>query len=261
MQYLERTAQLRAALLQRTDLIDHIRDIFCKHISGNRKGLPWCGEGTLRRVYAIGKCDTPSGTLNLLLKVRNDIDTMSNFDSVAGRIKDNEDLQTGEREELGAFDAYYSFAAGLTDKFGFVDEMARSCFLKEIKRRTGWAEFSILNSVPQTFRLDDDEWPGTSLRVGDLGALPYAQMVLNCNGIYGCLVEGLPPLVKSLNSADMGHDEGTVERGRIIDLGSAHCLLSKLNGRINRETFKHPDYLGLIARGTKYFAPDYRIDL
>lgn len=261
MQYLERTLQVKNALLQRPDLLKHIGDVFRKHIAGDRKQLPWKGGGTLRVVYAVGTCEVPDGTFNLLLKVRHEVGTLSDFARLSGIGEKYPATMTMEREELGAADAYYSFAAGLMDEMGFKSPESFAQFLDEAQTTYAPGECRLFQQTPMRFRFDSKQWFGTRVAVGDIGALPYANVVLQCDGVYGLIVEGRPPIIESKRTAFENNDDSTVEHGRLVDLGSAQCFLSKLNGKMNRQTCVHGDLLGLIARGGKYFLPKYRIDL
>ena len=56
MQYVERTLQVKSALLERPDLLEKIRAIFTSHIAidGVRESI---GEGDNRKVYVVGECE------------------------------------------------------------------------------------------------------------------------------------------------------------------------------------------------------------
>ncbi len=143
----------------------------------------------------------------------------------------------------------------------YKSEESYAQFLAESKRWSTPSAFNLYRQIARPIRFNDKNWFGTRVEVGDIGALPYANVVVQCDGYYGCIVEGRPSLIEPKRTAYQGdEDEGTVEHGRIMDLGSAHCFLNKLNGKMSRETCIHSDFLGLIAQGKKYFAHDYRLD-
>lgn len=69
MQYLERTLQVKAALLGRPDLLEKMRAIFASHIAKDTVHQP-VGSGGSRCAYGVGVCEVaPEVKINLLLKL------------------------------------------------------------------------------------------------------------------------------------------------------------------------------------------------
>lgn len=248
MQYLERTLQVKAALLEQPDLLEEQRATFSAHLGlgGERETI---GRGNTRWVYNVGVCEIAPGVkVQLVLKLMKDPTRMS-FSSAAKRWNHN------EWSEFGAFETYYDFIAGHIDTLSF-------------KSRTGYEKYitdSVLGKgLKPTFMLSES-WGGTRVKPGDIGAIPYFQMAVRYGEWFGVLTEGEPPLVEPMGTAqDHGTlDDYTVERGRIIDLGPAQTLLIDIDrgGSVFSRRGRYPGNLGIRARGAKYFAKAHRLDI
>lgn len=247
MQYLERTLQVRAALHERPDLLDTIKNIFAIHVAKDEKCEP-IGKGNSRWAYEVGPCEVAVGvTINLLLKLKTSSLRLKYSHS-------SKRSQFGDLAEFGAFEVYYDFVAGHIENISFRTQAG----FKRYK-----AETILGRTVPFTFALCD-RWGGTRVERGDLGALPYFQMAIRHKGLFGHLTEGEPPFIEPKYTAeDRGTmDDYTVESGRIIDIGGTQSLLidADQGGHIKHGE-RYPNNLGLWNRGAKYFSRDYRLDL
>ena len=248
MQYLERTLQVKAALLEQPDLLAEQRATFLAHL-GLERERETIGRGNTRWVYDVGVCEISPGTkIHLVLKLMKDHSRMS-FSSAAKRWSHN------EWSEFGAFETYYDFIAGHIGTIAF-------------KSRAGYEKYttsSVLGKGLKSTFLLSEHWGGTRVQPGDMGAIPYFQMVVRFGKWFGVLTEGEPSLVEPLGTAeDWGTmDDDTVERGRIIDLGPVQAFLIDLDrgGSIFNRNARYPGNLGIRARGAKYFAPANRLDL
>lgn len=246
MLYADRTLQIKTALLARPDLITTIRTIFEGHLTHQDTGKE-LGKGTSRTAYEVGTCEIEEGrSVNLLLKL-NQTQYMKYSDAV------RQWLGT-ELSEFGAFETYYDFATGRIASLSFRSE-------KEWSKCCERAN----HVFPRTFSLND-EWGGTRVGSGDLGAVPYFQMAVRYHRKwFGCITEGLPPLIEPNGSATCRwtRDENTVEDSRIIDLGRSHCTLIEIDrgGSLGSLSERYPGNLGIRARGQKYFSPQYRLDV
>ena len=264
MQYIERTRLVLEQVRQQPDLLKQIHHICDEHFHGDMQVLEdeglVSGKGSTRLVYDVGTLQIPdTGTLNLLLKVGKEPRFNEEFAIAAGRhafIHKNNG--TSQREQLGAFEVYYSFAAGFLAEISYKNKEAYAKFCKEAEDQpyVRWA-------AKPLFRLDAHDWEGTRIDVGDVGAVPFFHMAVRYGKWFACLTEGLPALIEPRGTArsDDGVDEKTVEYSRIIDLGSDHSLLIRLNGEYSLKTHTHGDFLGLIARGEKYFDPENCLEL
>ncbi|GEM_PF-3146020 len=224
-------------------LLEMLRSIFDSHILRDRKHMPM-GVGETRVVYEIGTCEIGLNMpINLLLKLNKDPDRMT-YSEVA----------TCECGEFGAFETYYNFVAGYISTISF---------LSMAKYKKYHATYGVRKKKPYTFSLADS-WGGTQVTQGDIGALPYFQMVVKYKGLYGYLTEGLPPLIEPNHTAECydTDDISTVSHGRIIDLSSNQCLLREIDkgGLINLAR-RHPNNLGVRTRGKKYFLARNRLDI
>jgi hypothetical protein len=246
MLYADRTLQIKTALSTRPDLIETIHTIFEDHLNHRYTGKE-VGNGSSRTAYEVGVCEIEDGkNIHLLLKL-NPVQYMKYSDAVRHWIGT-------ELSKFGAFETYYDFAAGLITSLSF-------------RSKRGWEECCERGShlFPQTFSLND-EWGGTRVGLGDLGAVPYFQIAVRYHRKwFGSLTEGLPPLIEPNGSATCrwARDENTVEDCRIIDLGRSHCTLIEIDrgGSLGSLTERYPGNLGIRARGQKYFSPQYRLDV
>jgi hypothetical protein len=247
MQYLERTLQVRSALLERPDLQATIRNIFASHVEKDGKYEP-IGRGNSRWAYEVGQCEMAAGvTINLLLKLKTSPLRLK-YSHASKR------SQSSDLAEFGAFEVYYDFVAGHLESISFRTKAGFNRYKQEtILGRT----------IPFTFALSD-RWGGTRVERGDLGAIPYFQIAVRHKGLFGHLTEGEPPHIEPKYTAeDRGTmDDYTVESGRIIDIGGTQSLLvdADQGGHIKHGE-RYPNNLGLWNRGAKYFRPDYRLDL
>lgn len=244
MQYLERTLQMKAALLAQPELLEKIRQIFASHIAKDGVIEP-IGQGTSRFAYEVGTCAlAPNTKINVLLKLKRDQSRMRyERASSFGRFS--------ERSEIGAFEMYYDFVAGHLSAVSF--------------RSTGaWENYRnnsrIGSQIKQTFSLSES-WGGTRVAQGDLGAIPYFQLVVCYQELFGYLTEGEPPHIKPQGTATgRGIDENTVEGNRIIDLGP-DCFLADVDQGGFQLDDSWADNIGMRERADKYFHPDNRLDL
>ncbi len=247
MQYLERTHQVKAALLERPDLLDKIRATFASHIAQDGV-IETVGRGNSRYAYDIGECEVaPDTKINLLLKLKKEPDRMKYAKAAACS-------EYSDWSELGAFEMYYDFIAGHISSVSF-------------RTKAGYERYrskSVLGrDVKQTFSLSDS-WGGTKVAQGDMGAIPYFQLAIRHKGLFGHLTEGEPPVFEPKGTADCygTMDEYTVERWRIIDIGPTQCLLIDID-RGGHLSFKdrYPSNIGVRIRGGKYFRPENRLEL
>jgi hypothetical protein len=247
MQYLERTLQVKTALLGRPDLLEKMRNIFASHLAKGHACEP-IGIGNSRFAYEVDQCEVAPGVrVNLLLKLKKDKYQMK-YSRAAERSWCN------DWSEFGAFEMYYNFVAGhlLTVSF---------------RSKAGYKRYRSTSApgsrVEFTFSLADN-WGGTRVAQGDMGAIPYFQLVLRHQGWFGQLTEGGPSFIKPKHTAECcGEiDSDTVENGRIIDLGPTQCLLIIIDqgGGINLNE-RYPSNLGVRLRGEKYFCPGNRLDI
>ena len=247
MQYLERTLQVKTALLGRPDLLEKIRCLFASHLAKDNAHEP-IGRGNSRFAYEVGECEVAPGVkVNLLLKLKKEQHQMK-------YAKASELSKFSDLGEFGAFEMYYDFVTGHLSTISF-------------RSKAGYERYvstSVLGSrVGFTFSLADD-WGGTKVAQGDMGAIPYFQLAIRHRGWFGQLTEGEPPFIEPKYTAkDYGTmDEYTVESGRIIDIGSTQCLLIEIDrGGHIRFNERYPNNLGVRLRGEKYFRPEHRLDI
>ena len=247
MHYLERTLQVKTALLGRSDLLEKIRCIFASHLAKDNVHEP-IGRGNSRFAYEVGECEVAPGIkINLLLKLKKEQSRMKYSKAAERSI-------FSDWSEFGAFEMYYDFVSGHLSTISFRSKAGYERYRAE----------SVLGSrVNYTFSLADD-WGGTKVAQGDMGAIPYFQLAIRNRGWFGQLTEGEPPFIKPKYTAkDYGTmDEYTVESGRIIDLGSTQCLLIEIDrGGHIRFNERYPNNLGVRLRGEKYFRPEHRLDI
>lgn len=246
MQYLERTLQVRSALLGQTELLATMRAIFNWHYENQGDERETVGRGNSRWAYEVGALEIATDTkVNLLLKVVRE--------KWRSKYRDAASKKSGWSvlDEWGALEMYYDFVAG---------NIEGATFLTEAKHRK---YCRTERTVPMTISLADN-WGGTKVAVGDLGALPYFQMVVRYNGWFGHLTEGEPPLIEPKWTADDRGtwDDYTVESGRIIDLGRTQCKLIAVDwGKDALIARKYGNNLGLRDRAVKYFHTEHRLDL
>lgn len=255
MQYLERTLQVRAALLGQPRMLDIMRSIF-ERLMVRQEGAEgsgyWTGSGSSRDAFTIGKCDIDGvGQVSILLKIYNERHRSDRtWEGACGLPYKR--LGQGSAEEFGAFEAYYDFIAGHIKHLSFGSKRKLERFNSELRHS---------NLRQREVKIALDDWDGTTVEVGDLGAVPYFQMAVKCGEHFGWLTEGLPPVIEPKRTASHGNaDENTIERGRIIDLSAHHCMLREIN-RDRPFGEDHRDHLGLLKRGRKYLLPPNRLDL
>jgi len=244
VQYLERTLQVKAALLRQPELLNEIRAIFADHMSENGLRRPM-GMGNTRTVYDVGTCEVaPSSKIQLLLKLRSDRSELEFKDA-------NRDWEYNEWSEYGVFETYYDFVAGHINTLSF---LTRSGFERYRTQPFG-------RNMKSTFSLNEN-WGGTQVEQGDVGALPYFQLVIKCGKLYGQLTEGEPPLIEPKGTARYRGtlDDYTVENNRIIDMGPTQAMLIDADGHRPRG-HRYPNNLGIRSRGKKYFQRCNRLDV
>ncbi|OGG64535.1 hypothetical protein A3C94_02710 [Candidatus Kaiserbacteria bacterium RIFCSPHIGHO2_02_FULL_55_17] len=247
MQYLERTLQVKAALFGRSDLLEKIRAIFASHIAKDEAHEP-IGRGNSRFAYEVAECEVAPGIkINLLLKLKKEPSRLK-YSQAAKR------SQFSDWSEFGAFEVYYDFIAGHIATISF-------------RSKAGYERYRAVSAfgsrVKHTFSLAED-WGGTKVEQGDMGAIPYFQLVIRHRGWFGQLTEGEPPFIEPKYTAeDRGTmDDYTVEGGRIIDIGPTQCLLIDIDrGGHLRFDERYPNNLGVRLRGEKYFHPQHRLDI
>lgn len=246
MQYIERTLQVKAALLERFDLLEKIRGIFASHITKDETHEP-IGEGNSRFAYEVGECEVAPGVnINLLLKLKKKLSLLK-YSQAAKRSRFSDWC------EFGAFEAYYDFIAGHIATISF-------------RSKAGYKRYcsvSVFGSrVKHTFSLAED-WGGTKVAQDDMGAIPYFQLVIRHRGWFGQLTEGEPPFIEPKYTAeDYGTmDDHTVEGGRIIDIGPRSLLIDIDRGVRFSFDERYQNNLGVRLRGEKYFRPQYRLDI
>lgn len=249
MQYIERTMQVKEALLKRLDLLERVRAIFASHHAQDGK-IQDVGRGNTRTAYEVGECEVAEvGQVNLLLKLYTNLNRVT-YTRAAQRSE-----TFCQWYELGAFEMYYDFVAGNISTVTFRSEAGYQMMVKK-------GLYGL--SFKKEFTLSE-RWGGTQVNAGDLGAVPYFQMVVRHKRVFGVLTEGLPPLIEpQMTAYANGYDDNTVEQGRIIDLGRTHCCLIHMDcggtmiSFVNR---RYPNNLGVRLRGRKYFFPANRLDL
>jgi len=245
--YLERTLQVKAALLERPDLLEKMRSVFASHIAKDNKHEP-IGRGKSRWAYEIGECEVSPGIkLSLILKLYKESNWLK-YSRAAKR------SQFSEWSEFGAFEMYYDFVAGhintvsFKSKAGYVRYVTTSFIGKEVKSTFSFAE----------------NWGGTEVAQGDTGAIPYFQLAIRNQDWFGQLTEGEPPFIKPKYTAkDHGTmDDYTIKNGRIIDIDPKQCLLIDIDRGGSRSiNERYSNNLGLNLRGEKYFRPANRLDI
>lgn len=247
MQYIERTLQVKVALTERPDLLEKISNIFASHIA--QDGIvKTIGRGNSRFAYEVGECQVlPDTKVNLLLKLKKHPNLMEY--SIASAC-----TEVGDRGEIGAFEMYYDFVAGHISTISFRSKKAWKHYRKKS---------ALGKKVNQTFSLSDD-WGGTKVAQGDMGAIPYFQMVVRHKGLFGYLTEGVPPCIEPRGTAIWRgtEDEYTVEGWRIIDIGSNQCLLIDIDrgGHLDFND-RWANNIGMRKRANKYFHPKNRLEL
>ncbi|MDD5251092.1 MAG: hypothetical protein PHT12_00485 [Patescibacteria group bacterium] len=248
MQYLERTLQVRAALLGRPDLLERIRSVFASHVARDGQCQP-IGRGGTRWAYEVGRCEVaPETEITVLLKLKKDEGQMGY--EIAQRRSPCSDLG-----EFGAFDVYYDFVTGRLATVSFHTEAGYEQCSAKLSR--------FGDRVERSFSLADF-WGGTHVERGDIGAIPYFQMVVRHRGMFGILTEGLPALVAPKGTASdfCTSDQHTVEDGRIIDLGSMQCLLVALDwGGTTYAGAHYPGNFRLLRRAERFFRRKSRLNL
>ena len=235
MRYIDRTLQIQSALLERNDLLQKIYAIFddCLRTENILEPL---GKGTGRRVFPVGECKiNKNQSVHMLLKVTNDPlhMTWANL------------LKNSSQEECGAFETYYDFTSGHIPIVSFVSKRQHEEYL-----------MSSGNLIKLSFSLSDD-WGGTRVNVGDIGALPYFQLVVKYKTYFGLLTEGEPPLITPLATASCDEFENSIENQRIIDLNRPALLVTIDRG----DVCNRANNLGLKTRGAKYFKSENRLNL
>ena len=249
MQYLERTIRVRAALLERPDLLDEIRAIFASHMAKDGVKEP-VGRGNSRWAYEVGDLEevAPNCTVKLLLKLSTSKSRNMEYADASRRSK------YSNLAEFGAFEVYYDFVAGILPKVSF----------RSAKEYTRYLARKYTRNFGESFALDEP-WGGTRVGKHDYGALPYFQMAVRYKKLFGILTEGEPPLIEPVGTAnDRGtFDDFTVERKRIIDLGVTQSTLIHIDqgGFMLGFGERHPHFLGLMNRAEKYFKKEARLDL
>lgn len=247
MRYLDRTLQVKEAVLSQPETLQRLRDIFSSHLNGG--GIKPDGVGNSRLVYKVAPLDLTVGqSVSLLIKLKRNFDRMTYAQSASSS-------QFGDWEEFGAFETYYDFVAGQISEVSFRTQAGyeQYCSCSTTRKR-----------VASSFSLAEP-WGGTMVSKGDLGALPYFQMAVRFGQWFGQLTEGEPPLIEPQGSAeDYGTwDDYTVERWRIIDLSPHQCQLIYLDRGRSYLPFgqPHPSHLGVHSRGEKYFDPVNQLNL
>lgn len=254
MQYIERTIQLRTAIIARPDILETIRSIFDSHIAEDNTHEP-IGKGNTRYAYEVGECEVAPGTkISLLLKLGKTLHSKPSYSMKYSRVENQ------YRCELGAFETYYDFIA---------EHIPAVSFQSDAQYEQYCDGYECPYNVERTFSLADD-WGGTRVLQGDMGAVPYFNMVVRYQDWFGQLTEGNPPFIKPKNTASHFNSNGgpssddyTVEDGRIIDLGMAQCILISVDqGAVFLvDDDKYQDNLGVRLRGEKYFLPENRLDI
>lgn len=245
MLYIERTNRVRNVVLGRPDLCERIRRTFEAHFE-DRGEVEWLGKGNSRMAYEVGQCELPEGMLTLVLK-------LYKKDRMIGE-KYSEVCPRGQwiaiREELGVFEVYYDFVSGRLDSLTFSSDENYAEYVAGLQEHPSLIAPKVIDLTSR--------WNGTFVERGDLGAVPYFQMVVRFKDYFGWLTEGNPALIAPRFTAQAERDDYTVEGGRIIDLSPSQCLLSEIN---HGREFNVADDLGLTARGNKYFGRHNRLDL
>ena len=244
MTYLERTLEVRSALLKRVDLLERIRAIF-RSVSAKDGVVTPFASGSTNSVFEVGQCELRSGNnVVVILKLKNRF------------LKHRRVLLQSKFSfavDLGAYETYYDFAAGYIDKVSF---RSKAAHVQHVERRVG----SGLLPLHLCFSLDE-HWGGTRLARGDIGALPYFQLVVRFKQFVGLLTEGLPPVVAPMLSVAHEDDDSTSEEGRIIDLSHTQSLLIAGDVGETGVLGRYHGNFGLRRRGEKYFRREHRLDL
>lgn len=247
MQYLERSLLVRAVILGRSDIIEKIRAIFASHIAKDGVHEP-IGRGNSRFAYEVGECEVSPGVkIVLLLKLYKEEYRLKYSKSATRSLY-------CDWSEFGAFEMYYDFVAGHISTISFRSKAGYDRY------RSG-AVFG--GRVKRSFTLAED-WGGTKVAQGDMGAIPYFQLAVRHRGWYGHLTEGEPPVIEpNFTAKDSGTlDDYTTEGGRIIDIGPTQCLLINIDrGGEIKPNERYPNNLGVRLRGEKYFRPQNRLDV
>lgn len=256
MQYLERTLQVRAALLEQPQTLKVIRSVFERVVTRKESATGsgyWVGSGSSRDAFQVGVCIVDGvGEVSVLLKIFNQRheDSGRTWESACGRPYAR--LGQGVAEEYGAFEVYYDFVAGNIPHVSFSSKRKFNEFNTDMRNP---------QLRQQNMHISLNKWDGTRVDVGDFGALPYFQMAVKWGKYFGWLTEGTPPVIEPKWTAHHnGADENNIEQGRIIDLSAHHCTLREIN-RERPFGEDHRDYLGLIKRGRKYLLQANRLDL
>ena len=249
MQYIERTLQMRAALMEQPELLGVIKTIFDARIDKSEDAPRPFGCGNSWWAYEVGMCPIANGqSVSVILKIGSEKRRLTDYSEAVRR------GQFSAWNEFGTFELFYDYVAGHIDKVSF---RSRAGF-ERYKREFYW------NRSPR-FEFDlTERWGGTRVDVGDLGAMPYFQLAVRYRGKYGILTEGLPPLIEPEYTARAeDQDEYTVEDGRLIDLDRVNCHLPimDLGGLHLKYGQRHPNLLGIYKRGEKYFTKESRLDL
>ena len=156
MQYIERTLQVRSALLRRADLLDEIRTIFASHMAED--GVKeTTGRGNARWAYEVGDLEiAPNASVKLLLKLGTRRHRVGYADA-------SKRSQFSNLTEFGALEVYYDFVAGISSQVSFRSPSAYKRYLNSGRYNSRF--------VAERFSLAE-HWGGTEVGVGDYGALP-----------------------------------------------------------------------------------------
>lgn len=250
MLYIQRTNQVRKIVLARPDLCDAMRKTFDAHYEKIGEAEHY-RSGNSRVTYNIGSCAVAEGKLSLLLKLyKTDAYGYEYADTRPGG-RDHP-----AREELGVFEVWYDFITGRLTTLPFISDEAYEGYLGKCKKfeMSSWriAQREIDLTKYEEFRVDR----------GDLGAIPYFQMVVRYKKYVGTLTEGLPPVIKPKGTAKQNRHDHFIEHDRIIDLSSSHTDLAIINSfRLGMWGKDAGDDLGLAARSMKYFGRHNRLEL
>lgn len=207
-------------------------------------------EGTTRSVYDLGKISLPGkGNLHLLLKVGTVNEESSWYryyhcpDTIESKFNNEKPAPYWQMPlyELGSMDIYFDYLTSDSRLLKFPSEKMLEIFCS----RTGFFGRE----------LDIGVYNRLAVEPGDVGALPYFQLVVKTNSWYGVLTEGLPCLIKPLNLGHPSDFDHTMSAGRVIDLFPNDNKFSEVT------TEYQCDFFGLWERGKKYFLPENRIDL
>ena len=242
MRYIARTNQVRTAVLARPDLCDEMRRAFEAHYEHNGRANRF-RSGNSRVTYTIGTCTLPEGELSLLLKLHKTDAYGYEYEDVKPGGRDHP-----VREELGVFEVWYEYVAGMLTSLPFVSDEVYAEYVAKCKK------FDMLSWRIAPREIDLTQYDEFSVDRGDLGAVPYFQMAARYKKYFGVLTEGLPPLIQPKGSAKEDRHSHFIEHDRIIDLSSSHNNLAITNSfRTGCWGTNACDDLGLAARGVKYF--------